>query len=458
MLLDWSQNNPAKTTICPYSMRGRDEPWVAAPADLGRDRRDGLRQLRIEEVLDRVEQYGDLAARCWPAAADPALMPAAIECRSSGVGVPSVELPDVPSSSQKSESWLRRLSGYCLRHPLDLATAFGSALLGALVSVSVPLVIRHVVDAVDTPGRRHPSIDGWIALLVVFALLQYVLTFVRRYTAGRLSLDVQYDLRGDIFTALQRLDGAAQDELQTGQVVSRSISDVGLVQGLLAFFPALTGNFLLFVISLIAMAWLSPVLTLVALAIAPALFLVARRSRLDLFPANWSAQQQSGELVGHVEAAVTGVRVVKGFGQERRETEQLSALARILFALRMRVVRFQAKYSAALTAIPALGQLGRAAARWLAGAARPHHHRYLPGLLHLPRSTGQPGPSAVGPAHHRPAGPGRGRAGARGHRLLAGRGRCAGCPAAARRPVVAELRAASGSATPSPRRCFASST
>lgn len=248
--------------------------------------------------------------------------------------------------------------GYCTRHPVDLAAAFGAALLGALVSVAVPLVIKHVVDIVSSPRTQHQSVDPWVAVLIGFALLQYVLTFIRRYTAGRLSLDVQYDLRGDIFTALQRLDGAAQDELQTGQVVSRSISDVGLVQGLLAFFPALTGNFLLFVISLVAMAWLSPVLTLIALGIAPALFLVARRSRLDLFPANWAAQQQAGELVGHVEAAVTGVRVVKGFGQERREVEQLSAQARVLFALRMRVVRFQAKYSSALSAIPALGQLG----------------------------------------------------------------------------------------------------
>ncbi|HEX2905108.1 MAG TPA: ABC transporter ATP-binding protein [Jatrophihabitans sp.] len=255
-------------------------------------------------------------------------------------------------------SWLRRLIGYCAKHPMDLAAAFGAALLGALVSVTVPLVIKHVVDIVTAPASRHQSIDPWVGVLIALALVQYALTFVRRYTAGRLSLDVQYDLRGDIFTALQRLDGAAQDELQTGQVVSRSISDVGLVQGLLAFVPALTGNFLLFVISMVAMVWLSPVLTLIALAIAPALYLVARASRRDLFPANWAAQQQAGELVGHVEAAVTGVRVVKGFGQERREVEQLSRLARVLFALRLRVVRLQAKYSSALTAIPALGQLG----------------------------------------------------------------------------------------------------
>jgi ATP-binding cassette subfamily B protein len=264
----------------------------------------------------------------------------------------------VPSQQANAQSWLKRLASYCLRHRLDLTGAFGSALVGALVSVSVPLVIKHVIDAVGGDASARSSIGPWVGLLIAAAVLQYGLTFLRRYTAGRLSLNVQYDLRADVFAALQRLDGAAQDALQTGQVVSRSITDVGLVQGLLAFLPMLTGNVLLFVISLVAMLWLSPILTLVAFAIAPALWFVALASRRDLFPANWDAQQQSGDLVGDVEAAVTGVRVVKGFGQEQREVDQLSRRARRLFASRMRVVRLQAKYTAALTAVPAIGQIG----------------------------------------------------------------------------------------------------
>jgi ATP-binding cassette subfamily B protein len=228
-----------------------------------------------------------------------------------------------------------------------------------MVAVLVPLIIKHVIDLVSqSHGGAHPSVTPWAALLVIAALVQYGLTFLRRFAAGKLSLNVQYDMRADIFSSLQRLDGAAQDALQSGQVVSRSITDVGLVQGLLAFIPALTGNVLLFVISLIAMLFLSPLLTLVALAIAPALWFVALASRRDLFPANWEAQQRAGDLVGQVEAAVTGVRVVKGFGQEQREVDELSTRARGLFASRMRVVRLQARYSSALSAIPAVGQVG----------------------------------------------------------------------------------------------------
>ncbi|HTZ43321.1 MAG TPA: hypothetical protein VMB79_05610, partial [Jatrophihabitans sp.] len=108
----------------------------------------------------------------------------------------------MPQSESPSSSWLRRLAGYCLRHRLDVTSAFGAALAGALVSVVVPLLIKHVIDTVSNPATRGQSITGWVALLIGAALVQYGLTFLRRYTAGRLSLDVQYDLRGDIFTAL----------------------------------------------------------------------------------------------------------------------------------------------------------------------------------------------------------------------------------------------------------------
>ncbi|WP_324144666.1 non-homologous end-joining DNA ligase [Intrasporangium sp.] len=66
IFLDWSQNVAAKTTICPYSLRGREAPAVAAPR--GWDEVEAgaageqLRQLRMDEVLERVEQSGDLAA------------------------------------------------------------------------------------------------------------------------------------------------------------------------------------------------------------------------------------------------------------------------------------------------------------------------------------------------------------------------------------------------------------
>ena len=63
VFLDWSQNSAAKTTIAPYSMRGRDHPTVAAPRTWEEIEDPDLRHLRFDEVLERVARDGDLLAR-----------------------------------------------------------------------------------------------------------------------------------------------------------------------------------------------------------------------------------------------------------------------------------------------------------------------------------------------------------------------------------------------------------
>ncbi|MGW1293976.1 ABC transporter ATP-binding protein [Streptomyces sp. NPDC002533] len=251
--------------------------------------------------------------------------------------------------------WARRLLAYCLRHRTDLLLAFGAALVAALATATLPLVLRHVVDGVA--DGTTASLTPWIALLAALGAVRFGASFTRRYRSGRLSLGVQYDLRNDAFAALLRLGGTQQDGLRTGQVVSRSISDITLVQTLLQFLPNLTGNALMFLTSLVLMAFLSPLLTVVALVVGPLLYLIALRSRRDLFPANWHAQQEAAEVASTVEATVTGVRVVKGFGQEDRELAGLEERARGLFASRLRVVRFTGRYNPALQAVPALGQV-----------------------------------------------------------------------------------------------------
>ena len=62
VLLDWSQNNAAKTTISPYALRGREHPNAAAPRTWDEVEQGGLHQLPFSEVLARAERDGDLAA------------------------------------------------------------------------------------------------------------------------------------------------------------------------------------------------------------------------------------------------------------------------------------------------------------------------------------------------------------------------------------------------------------
>ena len=65
VFLDWSQNAGSKTTLSPYSLRGKEKPTVATPVtwaevEAGSEDEFGLEQVRFEQALERVEEYGDL--------------------------------------------------------------------------------------------------------------------------------------------------------------------------------------------------------------------------------------------------------------------------------------------------------------------------------------------------------------------------------------------------------------
>ncbi|CAM5350864.1 ABC transporter ATP-binding protein [Streptomyces avidinii] len=100
--------------------------------------------------------------------------------------------------------------------------ALGSSLAGMAVMSVVPLVTKVIIDDVIGDGTR--SMAPWAGMLIAAALLVYVLTYIRRYYGGRLALDVQHDLRTDMYTTIARLDGRRQDELNTGQVIGRATS------------------------------------------------------------------------------------------------------------------------------------------------------------------------------------------------------------------------------------------
>ena len=260
---------------------------------------------------------------------------------------------------------MARLAGYCWRYPRNVILALGGTLVVSAVAIAIPLIQRDIVDSLT--GNVAAAIWPLAVALIIAALANFGALYLRRYRAGQLSLDVQHDLRTEILGSLSRLDGTRQDELHTGQIVSRSISDITMVQSLLSMVPMLMGNVVLFAGSLIAMAVLSPLLTLVALAVAPSLWFVSLRSRRTLFPASWDAQQRAAAVAEVVEASVTGVRVVKGFGQETQEMERLEGASSALYGSRVRTVRLMAKYTPALQAIPALGQVGvLALGGWLA--------------------------------------------------------------------------------------------
>ena len=145
-----------------------------------------------------------------------------------------------PSTRGQQDRWLRRLTAYCWRYRRNFIFAAAGAVLATAFTAAIPLIQRDIIDNVIVTHKQ--SIWPLAIALLAVAVANFGATFLRRYSGGRLSLDVQHDLRTEMLGALSRLDGARQDEIHTGQLVSRSISDINMIQSLLSFLPISAGQ------------------------------------------------------------------------------------------------------------------------------------------------------------------------------------------------------------------------
>jgi len=215
---------------------------------------------------------------------------------------------------------------------------------------AVPALTGHAVDIAT--GNAEGSVTRTAWAMVAVAAATYVLSFTRRVTAGRLASSSQHWLRTEILRTLHRLDGPGQDTIVTGQIVSRSISDLNQYHMVLANLPMLLTRVVQLALTLAVMLWMDIPLTLMSLALLPLILWEANRSRKTLYAATWVNQHATAELAEHVEQTVSGVRVVKAFGQEQREIDQLDQLGRHLYAVKMRAAKLTARFQPVLSQLP----------------------------------------------------------------------------------------------------------
>lgn len=262
-----------------------------------------------------------------------------------------------PEARDRHRGWIRRLASECWQHRALVLITLTVTGVAVAVDLVAPLLAKSAIDHATGAVTGGPSIELIVGALLTLAVVRYLCQFGRRLTAGRLSITVQNGLRLRLLDTLLHLDGNAQNQIRTGQIVSRSISDLQIVQGLLAMAPISAGAAVQVVIAIGIMVYLSPLLTCIALLIIPLVAIVVFRTRRKLFAATWSAQQAAGDVAQHVEETVTGVRVVKGFGQEERAVDELVGFGRRLFMLRLRAGKLNARFAPTMAAIPQLGMV-----------------------------------------------------------------------------------------------------
>jgi len=263
---------------------------------------------------------------------------------------------DAQPAPSRGFGWIRALAPVLGPYRRHLIAALGLAVAAQVFAALAPLVQKVILDDAIVTQRR--SLSLWVAILVAVGAAGFVANYARRRLGGRTAVRVQRDLQIAVHRHMQHLDAARRDELRTGDVMSRATADLTLIQVFLQQLAMTAGSIALLASSLVIMALLSPQLAVVIGLCVPVFWWVSVRFRQRSFPASWMDQRYQAQVAGVVEEAVTGVRIVKAFGQEQRELDLLIGEASTLYQSRVRSARITARYTAGLQAIPTLGQFG----------------------------------------------------------------------------------------------------
>jgi ATP-binding cassette subfamily B protein len=233
------------------------------------------------------------------------------------------------------------------------------ALFASVVSSATLAVTPYLQKIVIDSAILHHTyrIEPLLLLMGGVFALQFLFSGIRRFSAGRVSWDIDFDLRNTVFGHLQGLDFARHDQLQTGQLVSRTNSDLVLIRTLLTQLPLVLANVLQFLLAVVIMIHLSLLLTAVVVPLMPLMFVLAFRMRRVVYPSSWEMQARMAEMVGTVDDSVSGVRVVKGFGQEDHELSRVTGALGSLYGSRMRNWRLRSRRTSTLQTVPQLGQV-----------------------------------------------------------------------------------------------------
>ncbi len=250
--------------------------------------------------------------------------------------------------------------------------AYGALLVATLAQLAVPQLTQNMIEAItngttanqilNLPGlaqgtaaaiigktldelrNTQANAESWLIgaalLIVIFAVVRGIFSFVQAYMAETMSQGLAFDFRNEIFSKIQRLSFSYYDRTQTGQLMIRATSDVEnlrlfIAQGLIMTAQA----FILLVATLIILFLTNWQLTLVVLPILPLVLVIFMIFGAVAQPLFISVQTKLSALNTVLQENLAGIKVVKAFAKESHEQKRFDAGADELYAQSLVVSR-----------------------------------------------------------------------------------------------------------------------
>lgn len=269
-------------------------------------------------------------------------------------GAADVSLPPAGREALRL-GWVRRMWPLLRPHTGSLVASSLLAILTLVLQVAVPAVVGTTIDSAIADGSQ--PLQPFLVALVAIGLARGLLTALYRYGLFRMAYGVEADLRTTLYRHYLRLSHSFYDRSQSGQLISRAQADVRAVQMFFTVAPLITTALLGFVLAFAVMARANILLTLLAIAPLPLVYLVGLRLRNRLFPLSWIIQGRQAEVATVTEESVAGVRVVQSFAAEPQRVAAMALAARRLRWANVQQGTVRARMGPLLENLPRLGAL-----------------------------------------------------------------------------------------------------
>ncbi|MFP7452253.1 ABC transporter ATP-binding protein [Bacillus altitudinis] len=199
---------------------------------------------------------------------------------------------------------------------------FSCAVLAALLELSFPLAISKVMDDL-LPNGDWNAIWFWGILLLVLYVISSTMHYVVTYFGHKLGINIETDMRNQLFSHVQRMSFRFFDKKKTGKLVSRmtnDLMDIGEIahhgpEDLFIAIMTLTGAFGL----MLSINWQLAVLTFIVVPFLIGLSVYFTKKMSAAFDKMFSS---IGQFHSRVENNISGIRVVKAFGNESHEMDR----------------------------------------------------------------------------------------------------------------------------------------
>ncbi|WP_211116389.1 ABC transporter ATP-binding protein [Glycomyces buryatensis] len=222
---------------------------------------------------------------------------------------------DDPSTEPTALTNLWRIKKYLRPYRVRLGILWTLVLLNIISGLAIPPLVGRAIDGPIDDGdfsRLWPL----VAVIGCLGAADALINLVRRYFQTTTAMAIEADLRAALYEHLQKLHTGFHDRWQTGQLLSRVTTDLGMIRrffaGGLVF--AITSIGMITII-LAQLLWIEWRLALIAIASAIPLFLIGRAFFRDFLPAARAEQDQSGEVSSAAEESALGIRAIKALGR-----------------------------------------------------------------------------------------------------------------------------------------------